>query len=715
MQKFEIKTKNNRARSGHGWIRIRLLEHLSVDTATAWQKALQQIANSYNSGDVIRKFSVVSDLWLDCHKADPTMYPIPPVPEASAHHLIKNLRRAWYERELIKRKNRFITANLRWGTFIGVFRRLANVDLFPLLNFDAKVYRPVPNRNFHLIRNQARIGTLADSVIPTSFDLESDSYHDSLLIPLSLHRNDNDYLIEYENRLATAIDSFESCALIEFKQFKEQYQSGHQILASVDYKRILDLINSRKTNKKIKHFDPETGYHLFLPDGGHPNVFANLLAMVEYEMGGIPKPCKIIRNGQQISIGPRRWRYLRDFGKNRLLPYLGILTSRSAIPLIVLLLLEHPRINVESLINARLEDRYGQVILFSKAGEQSDDIRFTVDKPRANSQKHAVLTDIGREVFRFVLCWTEKVRKELRASGHEDEANYLWLGLTDSSTYNIGRLMPDPIRSAFRQANYTKNFTDEQRKDRKPFNNRGEPDFIRSHPNLTAWENSANFYQLRVSRGVLDWFKSGGDLVVAARTFGHRSIRTTIENYIPKPVQDALYERQIRRWQNLLISASCSGRSYLLAATDFSTMDLLHEFLIGIFDGDELQIHSDSGLFHTRLHQILDPEFNINTKDIVSINSDKKVFLINDSDCLAVAFLYREHLLEAATGILDTPDNITLCTPRMWLDLTNALQVKLPDTYFELSNLVSRAHQRVEEIRDHTHFFSLNDQGHVNA
>ncbi|MGK9983409.1 hypothetical protein O6217_23955, partial [Salmonella enterica subsp. enterica] len=78
-----------------------------------------------------------------------------------------------------------------------------------------------------------------------------------------------------------------------------------------------------------------------------------------------------------------------------------------------------------------------------------------------------------------------------------------------------------------------------------------------------------------MSVGVLEYLQSGGDLVAAARAFGHRNIRTTIAHYIPEALRLAIHERQIRRHQNILITSAVSDSDSLLKMTDFRTLEEL--------------------------------------------------------------------------------------------------------------------------------------------
>jgi hypothetical protein len=579
-----------------------------------------------------------------------------------------------------------------------VMKQLAAAGLFPVLDWKAVAYRPYKVTNAHITRSQFRNGTLAEaSMVPSNLDAKSDSYHTDILVPLSIHLTDDAYLLKYERDLNNAIEAFHTCAERELRNLQRRFTLGKAYVRSIDYGEIMLLLDSRRDKLgKVGgnyggYIDPKTGLHYFDSNGGHPKLVRHLISMVHHEMGGIPKPWI----HKKEVVGPGHWRFVKDYNKNKLLPYLGILSSRTAAPFLVLLLLENPRINVESLLNAKLEDKYGRTLLFSKAGDDGKVLRLTVDKPRARSQKHSVLSERSMAVLDWLIRFTKPVRDYLRAQGREEDARWLWLGITTTKHYEYGRL-------SLRQL--AKGFQPQPSLLPKEGKTSRTSCFIRSHKELAPWIGKASLRSLRVSKGVAVWFRSKGDPVLTAQAFGHNKAQITLENYIPKPIQSAMYERQVRRWQNLLICAASSQKPYLLAATDFSTTDQLHEFLIGLLADTEIgNDRSDTLLANIR--DIVEPKIAVEEIDHHDENQrSKQVMIINDPNRVAVLMLYREHLLQAPKPSLDRPDTTTHSTPRMWMELAGALNGDLLEEQCELRELVSHARQRVSEIRDHIQF-----------
>lgn len=665
--------------------------------AVDWHQAFQRFANGYSAHTNTYGASGVLRLWLK--DSDSTVCPRPPIVEGSASSAIKNLRRLHFEKGLVKGRS-LSTLNGQWGAFIGLLAQAARAGLFPRLCFDSYAFSALPKRKILVTRNSAR--TLNDlALAPRNLNHEADSYNEDLLLPLSLHLSDDEYLGKYERGLEYAIESFRDCALADFNFQKTLYQEGQRLIQRTDYSRLKAILNrprnkggALKIGQVSGYIDTNTNKHILDPADRHPNLLGNVLAIVVNEMAGIPRAYQDQR--AHAVTGPYHWFYVSKYGKHALLPYLGLLTPESTIAMVVLLLLEHPSINVESLLNADLLDENDRTILLSSAGDQND-VRLTVEKPRAGRQKHAVLTDISYEVLSWALARTKSIRDLLRAQGRVAEARKLWVGISRAS-FKPQAFTVVSLRTAFR---------------RPPSNRVGglkkssrQSTFLERHAQLSAWREHATLKSLRVSQGVLQWFRTDGDLAHAAQAFGHRQLRTTIENYIPQPVMDAMYERQVRRHQNLMIAAATGGRPYLLEATDFNSYEELHHF-IGSLLSPKSQGNVDAeDTLLSRVQKILCPEHRSGSNKSQT-QATARVLLKNDPNTLAVALLYREHLLRAPSEILDRSDTATRTSPRMWLDLMSTIQFDLPDALYELRELVASATDVADKLRGQIRFPSF--------
>ncbi len=334
----------------------------------------------------------------------------------------------------------------------------------------------------------------------------------------------------------------------------------------------------------------------------------------------------------------------------------------------LLIMIEHPKFNSTSLYRAKIEDADGFAILLSSA--DGNNLRLTVKKPRAREQKSEILSDLARDVISKVMEWTAPIREELRKQGRNEEASNLWVGISslnyDLKSFSekalVGALYMNPIwRSTGKEEFSTRAYS-----------------FVDRHPVLMPWRDKINYKAIRVNVGVATYLNTNGDLVATAKAFGHKHIKTTINNYIPLALQRAIFERQIRRHQNLLITSAMDEESEMLKISDFRTVEQLHEFLKSI----------DNYLFESELEAQRRETSEKLTFDFATLS---RLVISNDPESLAVAMLYRDALDKATPTFLNRPDSLTGITPKFWMDFIDAVMAPLPLSMSDLSNLVKKA------------------------
>ena len=313
----------------------------------------------------------------------------------------------------------------------------------------------------------------------------------------------------------------------------------------------------------------------------------------------------------------------------------------------------------------------------SGEGDKAD-TRLTVKKPRSGYEKSAELSPLAKEVIDHVLEWTRSVREELRRLGDFESAGALWVGV------NLNNLQP----IAFSH----KSALNSLKLDR--FRARGEKinrlritPFVDRHPELAEWAEKINFKSLRVNCGVLKYLETDGDLVATARAFGHKSIETTIGNYIPKPLRLAMHERQIRRHQNKLIVTSLDDESSRLQLSDFNSVEELHIFLSSQ-PTSQLDLEGE--------------DFKMTSNQFVETMPSRKgrVVIYDNVDAMAIAMLYRVALQHAPTKLIDIPDRITGLTPRFWIKLVDALMEPLPLSLTDIRDFVVKAKDRMAVLQN---------------
>lgn len=554
----------------------------------------------------------------------------------------------------------------RWTTFLSFLIVLAEKKVISPVRVGSPALIPPPMREVIAIREDS-VASLKN-LAPKGLDHEGDSYNDELFESLSITRSDAEYITEYTERLGLVVDEIKKCALEDFSMLKEKRRSLPELLSRARSKPLTRLINP--IGKRV-YIDPYNGCHLLDVNGGHPLVLENLLYVVQNEMGGIPKQhFSFGSDGLQDNTSDYpHWHYVSTYGKNNLLPYLGVMNAFALSVCLVLLLIEMPGINATSLIRAKLKDKNGREVLIDVSGENDYEI-MTVDKPRANAEKISKITDLAREVLDFVLDWTRPVREEMIKEGRLDDASWLWVGMSRAN-YNF-------INYSQKTAFNALKLDDRYHPRATIYKTSREESFVERHVSLAPWAKKITFKALRVNVGVLVYLRTGGDLVATAKAFGHKNIETTIANYLPRPLRLAMYERQIRRHQNYLIVSALEDEEMMLRVSDFKTVEELHVFLAS---QPVLRVDPKSEEY---LRFDLDAHAS-------QVEEKGRIMMSEDTEALALALLYGDHLNTAPSKFLDTPDKVTGVVPRFWIEFAQAISGPLPLAMSNIENLVQRA------------------------
>jgi hypothetical protein len=223
------------------------------------------------------------------------------------------------------------------------------------------------------------------------------------------------------------------------------------------------------------------------------------------------------------------------------------------------------------------------------------------------------------------------------------------------------------------------------------------------HPELARWAARATFKSIRVSVGVLQYLKTGGDLVATAEAFGHKSVRTTLGHYIPPALRNAIFERQIRRHQNLLIATSAGSERDAVESGDFRSVEALHTFLRSLLPSSDDGSENVEALRNALAWGDSDVRCGQGAADDMS----SQVALAQDPKGIAIAILYREHLRHATVAALTRKDVATRIAPQFWIDFVDCITGPLPHGMHEIGQLVRRAQVLAPTMRAVVRFPAL--------
>jgi hypothetical protein len=582
-----------------------------------------------------------------------------------------------------KRGTTLLSAASNWNTFLGFVPYAIATGALPKIDTLNPRVRRIPEGLVAAARGDQKRISSAPALAPKSLALAEDSYNHNLFEPLSIGATEVEYLEEYTIRLRKAIDTIRSVAEGEFRALESKFN---------DRKRLMELAAPHLGDKDevLKNLDSA-----WLEDPEKQELVIGLLLHFVYiKMDGMPQAWskdRVYAGKRPDDVSLLDCEKLATFGKNRLLPYLGILTTESALICIILLVLEHPSLNSTTITRAEIS--VGNRSLFTSLTVGGKNVlRLTATKPRAGTERSVICSPFAMRVIKLVQEWTAKARKILISSGNFEASNRLWIGMS---------FRDYKIRS-FSHAALTAGIKSTTRSYGKiPAAERIKPLVVR-HPELRKWQDALNVKNIRVNVGVLAYLESGGDASRAAEVFGN-SVQTALDDYIPRALRIAMFERQIRRHQNVLIAASFGADGPPLAATDFDTEEELHQFLEGALKtmpaGEDQPITNAISLLLGGPNAFLAAACTSKgapTSDRLVLNSDPKY--------LCIAMLYRDHLRKATTDFLVSKEPGTGTTPKFWVDFVDLLISDLPNAQSKVRRVVHQALELKPTLRSIVEF-----------
>jgi hypothetical protein len=441
--------------------------------------------------------------------------------KSSVIAFLSELRKDYFESEF-KRGKALSSLGREWSGFVRFLPYLTREGLLPAIDVSDERICKIPESLTSTSKSRALAEPHRAKLAPKSLDIESDSYNETLFEKLSIGASESRYLDEYEVRLSKAIDCVKAAALRDFELLEKKYEARVEL---ADRAISLMTPSDEAGMLSLRPID-----FFKLPS---EESIGMLLNFVNTKMAGIPRawvqplPYKSARPSDVSVIDCRK---LVAYGKNSLLPYLGVMTSEAALVCLTLLICEHPKLNSTTLARARLLWPGGRQLTSTETVDGAQRTRFNATKPRANSEKSVILSPLAERVVNRVLMWTSTVRDSLTASGKREEANRLWIGIS-LSNYELLAFSHSALTSGFRREG--RELAESRERDRLM-------SFIEIHPELQKWAKKLNLKNLRVNVGVLDFIRSGGDLTRAAETFGHGDIQTTLDDYIPAALKHAI-------------------------------------------------------------------------------------------------------------------------------------------------------------------------------
>ena len=335
-------------------------------------------------------------------------------------------------------------------------------------------------------------------------------------------KSDTEFLNALERDERFAFNLIREACIQEARRIIKKFDEGQELIASCDieYIRTVHKETGRLLDPNIRGAKDQQLLSFFSPD--HPNGLVNLLGYYWHEYSGLAM--------NRAFAGAS---FAAHYGMQNLKDYLG-LNNKNSLPFFIIIVGE-TGVNVDSLEGAIISDQYNNNLILTSSGKAGYE-KFAVSKPRARKflEKHISIggtDDLGdveinaHVCLNYILKMTTQYRKA-------DNSKNLWIGPYFSTTpYAATKISASAFKTQLKQ-------------------------LLSSHSNFVGTDH--RFFtraNIRVSAGVLKWFESGGDAATVAQFLGN-SVSTSMKNYIPASIQEALYRRSIRKFQNILIVAS---------------------------------------------------------------------------------------------------------------------------------------------------------------
>ena len=528
------------------------------------------------------------------------------------------------------------------------------------------------------------------------------------VINISLSRTDDEYLDELESEYRCAKEEFMNAALREINDVKAKYLKGKKLANEVNWSSLRTKLNDADLNGKA-FYDKDSNYkqHLFKPN--HPDFIQSSLCYIFNKHDGLflghencglglsPDPALKYLTTNANVITSSEWD-----------GYLGRVTSRTLVPFFVYFLLKYPNYRMYSLLNAEIESEPEFGATLTSVGEDSDVLRFTIDKARAHEEKSGYLDKEAQEILNLLIDMTTPFRNKLK-NDNNPKYKKLWLVVNGGDSFGTPR--PMNHKSLRRTFGLNARHIESGRLARNDLAV-AKKSFLASHDELKKYVGTATIKKLPTIQGILTWFESLGDSAKAATVLGNTK-KITMDSYIPIPIQYLMNLRIIRRFQNLIICAATAGKDYMLEAADFHAKNELHAFLAEMLLGEP---EGAKDAQHTlTIKQILNQKLNIHGDQAKRIETSQKsgattnqVKVSISVDSLAALFLYEERI-DASDIKINTACTEDTNSSTFWHKLAKTLHRLLPEhpSNREFSIIYHQSLLRADELRDKVTFPQL--------
>jgi hypothetical protein len=494
-------------------------------------------------------------------------------------------------------------------------------------------------------------------------------FSQKLLVDVSFGMTDADYLDSVEQQCRHLVGVIKEVCLRHWRSAMQDAETGRKLAAQVSD----DLIDQTLTEGNFGRKLNRGGYRIFIKYASpiHPEGIAWALAWVRLELKrSASRNCVSVeamrkspffnekvfdgkRNcyaalDELTCLAPEQWQQF--LSSARFYRFAGLLSGLDAAAACALLTIEHPQFTAESLQNAVLLNVRGKPRLLLT--DNAERAILTIDKPRANKLKSAVLSQLAQELVEDIIRATAAVREVLKRAG-DKRWRYLFLGaINDQGRGCVGTLSVVAPRSGLLNGSQT------------------SLSLPRLYPVLKQNNLGAgtfDYRRLRNTIGVIRWFETGSILEMSRNLGNTRKV--ALEHYLPAALLHAWNTRIIRRFQNTLIVLAAHEEPYLLEVTDFSIMADLQHFIAQLILDYPAQTSPLAEEVQRRLGSVVSqPPYatSASSPGLINVRLSPK--------SLAYLYAFRDLAQETLSAEqLDKVDVLSGLSPRQFVDMARLL------------------------------------------
>ncbi|MDD1963741.1 hypothetical protein NPS29_00250 [Pseudomonas putida] len=395
------------------------------------------------------------------------------------------------------------------------------------------------------------IATAMEGVLPKNFMIEQ-----------NLELPDDLYLSKFKLELESSVELVSKALHGYWEEMIATHEIGSALIATIPIEERKNVIHSDGIGDDGVHVCSHT----------NPDALAWFLLLVKnyFDTGKISAISaeEVHRSPLGLSLGRTNAlfrkaksacpnKYINATPSNeyvsRLLGMLSIVDCNAAIAILVI---NNPVFTAESISAAALYMDNGDCYI--QVDTENGLVRFSVSKPRAMSRKVAHLNRISREIISKIVECTKNIRILLKQQKRPS-----WKRLFLYAASRGPATQPGKISNNKEDKNSLK---------------------TRIAVDLTSFKGKIDLSPrvLRATQGIITFLRTGS-LAVASIVLGN-TIAVTESNYIPKWLVRRFGNRTLRILAQKMIVVSTHGRPWALAASDFTTMEHLHLFIVRILN-----------------------------------------------------------------------------------------------------------------------------------